>query len=207
MQLRTRELLKQTENLPTDEFSITCGERRFSDELAARSYLEDLKSRLVDLSQWNACSGLSSYELFDGDGSPVHDKRIKPGYFLQITLHGSGKSDWVRIEEVFESPDELIITVKPIYDPTGDPPQTGTISHFFSSEATNNFCVFREDDKVSLYVIGLNERLNSSHTSGVLETARNTAVANLGYYLGIQKSEWKKFCKSFLNGEQESASG
>jgi hypothetical protein len=54
-----------------------------------------------------------------------------------------------------------------------------------------------------LYVIGLNERLNSGHTSGMIETVRNTAVANIGYYLGIQKAEWKKFCESFFAGIPE----
>ena len=206
MALRTRELIKQAESLPTDESSINCGDREFADNHAALAYFSRLKSRFVDLSNWNGNSGLSSYALFDRDGRPVAEQRIRPGLFLRITLTGSGKSDWVRIEDIYDSPEEFIITVSPTYDPTAQPPQTGKISHFFTSDATNNFCALLEGNKVSVCVIGLNERLNSGHTSGVVETVRNTAVANIGYYLGIQKSEWNKFCNSFLTDEAGHAS-
>jgi hypothetical protein len=203
MTLRTRELLAQTEHLPADEFSINYAEREFADATTADSFLSDLKRRLVDLSHWNENSGMSSYKLFGSDGRPDNDGGLKPGFFVEITLHGTGKSDWVRVEDIYESPDELVITVKPTYDPTDEPPQTGTISHFFTSDATNNFCALREGTRTMLYVIGLNERLNSGHTSGMIETVRNTAVANIGYYLGIQKAEWKKFCESFFAGIPE----
>ena len=205
MALRTRELLKQTESLPEDEFSVNCAEREFADSQSASDYFNELKQRFVDLSHWNENSGLSSYELFDRDGQPVSDQRIKPGLFLRITLTGSGKSDWVGVEDVYASPEELVITVSPIYDPTEKPQQTGTISHFFTAGATNNFCALHEGNKVSVCVIGLNERLNSGHTSGLIETVRNAAVANFGYYLGIQKAEWKKFCNSLLTDEADHA--
>jgi hypothetical protein len=120
-------------------------------------------------------------------------------------LPATGKSDWVRVEEIYDRPDELTITVRPTYDPTGDPPQTGKVSHFFSSRTTNNFCAFRREATVYLYVIGLNEKLNEDHDSGVVEKVRNALVGNIGYYLGIQKAEWTKFCTSFLSDDEELA--
>lgn len=204
MRLRTRELLKEGGSLPEDHFSVNYGEREFENERDAAAYLDDLKKRLIDIKKWNQHAGLSTYELFDQNGAPV-ERPIAPGLFMRITLTGSGKADWVKIENVFESPYEIVIRVKPTYDPTEDSRQTGKTSHFFTAAATNNFCAFREGNKVSLYVIGLNETLNSGHTSGLIETARNTMVANLGYYLGIQKAEWTKFCESFLSDHEEPA--
>ena len=203
MTSRTRELLQQTEDLPEDEFSITHADRDFSDRHSAEAFFKKLKRRLVDLANWNANAGLSSYELFDANGLPAEDQRLKKGCFLAITLHGSGKSDWVRVENIFESDDEIVITVSPTFDPTADPVETGKVSHFFSADATNNFCAFVENACASIYVIGLNERLNAGHASGTVEKLRNTIVANVGYYLGIQKAEWAKFCESFLSDAEE----
>jgi hypothetical protein len=205
MTFRTEAILQEAEKLPQDESSITCVERNFSDTVSAGQFFAELKQNILDVSHWNHKSGLTSYQLFGGTGKPMNDQRIKLDAFIQITLTGSGKSDWVRVEEIYDVENELVITVRPSYDPTGDPQQTGKISHFFWNQATNNFCVFQKGDHVSLCVIGLNERLNSDHTSNLLETVRNTAVADLGYYLGIQKAEWKKFCKSFLFDDQEQA--
>jgi hypothetical protein len=204
MRFRTRELLAATEALPEDEFSINSAEREFPNAAEAIRYLEDLKVRFRDISHWNANSHISSYALYDQYGKPASGPTIERDQFMEISLHGTGKSDWVRIEYILDSPDEIVITVKPTYDPTEMPPQTDKTSHFFTARARNNFCAFREDNHVMLYVIGLHETLNSGHTSGIVETARNAALANLGYYLGIQKAVWSAFCKSFLSeNEQE----
>jgi hypothetical protein len=56
---------------------------------------------------------------------------------------------------------------------------------------------------VSIYVIGINERQNVSETGGVVESVRNAATANLGYYLGIQKGVWNEFCANFLRTDEE----
>ena len=203
MQLRTEGLLRQTDDVAKDESSINYAERQFDDEMTAESFFNELKEKLGDISHWNHKSGLSSYELFDEGGDFSSGKCIKRGAFIKITLHGSGKNDWVRVEDICDFGREMIITLRPTYDPTGDPPQTGRISHFFSAEAINNICAFRQDRSVFLYVIGLNEKLNSGRSSGIIETARNALVANVGYYLGIQKAEWTKFCNSFLFDDQD----
>lgn len=201
MQFRTREILSRAETLPVDEYSITNAEREFVDAAAARAYFNDLKPRFLDITHWNSNSDVSSYELFNSSGSKVTDGQIRRGLFMKITLPGTGKGDWVRIESVFESPNEIVITVRPTYDPTEKPQQTGAISHFFTAQARNNFCALCEDQWIRVYVIGLQETLNSGHTSGIVESIRNTAVANLGYYLGAQKAMWTAFCERFVLDE------
>ena len=202
MRFETDELLKLTESLPEDEFSVNSASREFESEDEAGSYLGALKKRICDLNEWNGKSGLTSYELFDETGRALDSQAIEKDKFIKLTLTGSGKSDWVRVERIYEAPDEIVITVKPTFDPTDSPQRTGEISHFFGAAARNNFCFIRNRRTVSVYVIGLNEKLNTDHTSGMIESARNTAVANIGYYLGVQKAEWKKFCESFLREEE-----
>lgn len=206
MQFRTQELLQRGESLPADESSRNHAERSFPDDRASIEFFKRLKERLIDLTNWNHKSGLTAYEIFESSGEQSADKILRAGGFVRITLFGSGKYDWVKIEDIFDSEDELVITVRPTYDPTTKPQQTGKVSHFFISDSTNNFCAFRKGNTVYLYVIGLNEKQNTGHTSGPVETARNAVVANLGYYLGIQKAEWSKFCQSFLyDGEEQTA--
>jgi len=207
MSFRIQEILQQAENSATGESSISYSERIFSDGAGAGEVFIKLKGNLLDLSHWNHKSDLSSYRLFDSNGQTRGDQTIKLDAFIKITLAGSGKSDWVRVADIYNVENELVITVSPTYDPTAEPKQTGKTSHFFWNKSTNNFCAFREAERISLYVIGLNEKLNSDHTSGLVETVRNTAVAELGYYLGIQKAEWTKFCKSFLFDDEEQAAG
>ena len=200
-------MLRQAEAFPTGESSISCAERAFSDEAEAANFFTQLERYLLDISHWNDKSDLSSYQLFEADGRPANDPTLKSQEFIRIRLAGSGKSDWVGIEDIYKADDELVITVRPTYDPTQDPQQTGKVSHFFWNEATNNFCAVRKNSNIAFYVIGLNEKENLGHTEGTFETIRNAAVANFGYYLGIQKIEWTKFCKSFLFEDQEKASG
>ena len=54
---------------------------------------------------------------------------------------------------------------------------------------------------VGFYVIGLREKQNTDRSGGIVESARNVAAANLGYYLGIQKSVWKEFCTNMLQSD------
>jgi hypothetical protein len=199
MKFETKELLKKADTLRVDEASVNSAERIFDTEVTAGAFFEDLKQRLRDLSEWNKNSGLSSYESYDETGQMRDDSKIVEHAFVKIALAGAGKPDWVRIEKINENTDELVITAKPTFDPTKTPHKTGEISHFFAARARNNFCAYCEGKVVHVYVIGLHETPNIGHASGILETARNAAVANLGYYLGVQKVEWTKFCESFLS--------
>src|SRR4051812_35710283 len=121
MPFRTEGLIAETADLPEDEFSINKAERSFPNDAGARRFFQGLKVRLLDLSEWNKNSGLSTYELFDSSGKPTVEQKLRIGAFLRITLHGSGKSDWVEVKDIFDSDDELLITVSPTYDPTGEP--------------------------------------------------------------------------------------
>lgn len=184
---------------PTSESSsVAKATRVFTDAASAEKAFAVLKKRLFFIEQWNDYSEISSFELFDKIGNPDSVKTAAAGDYIKVILPGSGKDDWVKIVEISESPDEIVLTVQPSHDPT-DEANERTTSHFFVADSTNNFCLQKKEAKINFYVIGLNEQTNTTETSGVLETARNLATANIGYFLGIQKTQWETFCRNFLD--------
>lgn len=198
------EKLLETANAANESVnSVNSAKRVFSDESQARSFFRDVCQRLLDTADWSENSSGSSYGLFDETGRSADNRPISEGDFIRISIHGSGKYDWVRVIRIFQTDREMVVTVHPTFDPTAQPPDTNTVSHFFHAAARNNFCVQLDGQTINFYVIGLNERQNVSDTGGLLETARNAATANLGYYLGIQKVIWSEFCKNFLRTEKE----
>ncbi len=191
------------ENSSVEEMSSVASARRdFATVSDAEKAFGEFHRKLFQIRKWNADSGLMSFELFDETGSVCDREMAKVNDFIRITLTGSGKSDWVKIIRIDELSDEIILTVKPSYNPTETVPDQSVTSHFFTGESTNNFCLQRAGEAVNFYVIGLDEKSNTQDTNNIIETARNVATANLGHYLGIQTGEWTKFCKNFLETEK-----
>ncbi|MEJ7700568.1 MAG: hypothetical protein WKF71_13095 [Pyrinomonadaceae bacterium] len=202
MSNKMQNLLKQAEqqakSSDPEESSVTCSNRTFSNDSEAEDFFAKLKEKLLCIKEWNAESVLTSYELFDASGTVCQRKTAAIGDFIRLSLHGSGKYDWVKIIAVDDAPDEIVLSVKPSFNPTEKQPKNDVTSHFFTSEATNNFCVRRKENIINFCVIGLNEQTNTEETKNFVETARNFATANIGSYFGIQKAEWKIFCENFL---------
>ena len=196
MKFKTDDLLAQARR-DEEHSSVASAEKTFADETGAVKAFSILKTKLSEVEEWNAHAMLSSFKIFDENGRELQTKKLSVGVFLQISLTGTMKYDWVRVVDVFEQTDEFIISVKPTYDPTAEKTDKTATSHFFSSESINNFCLFRKAKTTALYVIGLNEKMNSDETGGTLETVRNAAV-NLGSYFGVQRGEWEKFCHHFI---------
>lgn len=183
--------------------SVASARRKFSTAAEAEKHFSEFGRKLFRINDWNAHSGLTSFELFDETGKPRGAETAKTGNFVRLSLAGSGKSDWVKIVKIGDEPDETILTVQPTYNPTEENPDKSVTSHFFTCESTNNFCLQKKDDTINFYVIGLDEISNTRNTNNIIETARNVAAANVGRYLGIQKGEWTTFCENFLEIEKD----
>jgi len=190
----------QAESSTAEVSSVTNATRNCSTDIEAENVFQRLKQKLFHIQQWNAESNLSSFALFDGSGYPEMEKIAAVGDFIRITLPGSGKDDWVKIVEIFEAADEIVLTVQPSHNPT-DEENESTTSHFFTVDSTNNFCLQKNGLKLNFYVIGLGEKSNTEDTSGIVETVRNFATANIGHFLGIQKAQWQHFCDNFVEIE------
>lgn len=200
----TIEKLLETANSSTEtDTSINFAKRQFVDEGEAVSFFEATRSKLMLIDAWQKRSSATGYDLFDETGTPINDRPISVGTLIRIRLYGGGKYDWVRVIAIVDEDTEFVISVKPTHDPTARPVDKESISHFFGPEATNNFCVQRDGKVVSFYVIGINEHTNTKFVDGLIEAARNTAVANVGYYSGMQKGVWKEFASNFLKSDDE----
>jgi hypothetical protein len=197
------ELIKAANSSSEGDTSLNFAKRGFLDQVECDQFFETTRSKLFDIEEWNKNSSPTKYAVFDSSGRQTDTDPISVGMFIRISLYGSGKYDWVRVVSITDEPDEIIVTVKPTFDPTQEPQESDSISHFFRPEATNNFCLQRDGKTLAFYVIGLNERQNTKFTDGLIESARNSAVANIGYYSGLQKSVWKEFCSNFLSTDEE----
>lgn len=194
--MKTDELLKQAKE-NKNESSISSAEKDFVSETEASKVFALLKTKILQISEWNIHSLISSYALFDENGNEITDGKIAVGAFIRIHLKASGKYDWIRAVDFYETPDEFILTVQPTFNPTAERVDKSVVSHFFTDESTNNFCLFQKNRTIGFDVIGLHEKQNVSETGGALETIRNVAV-NAATYLGMQNSEWEKFCHHFI---------
>jgi hypothetical protein len=202
MNRRISRLLEEAEaqkhSSGSGESTVTSESRSFPTAAEADGFFEELRPELFRVSEWNGKTTLTSFELFDEKGNLADRKTAVVGDFIRLTMTGSGKYDWVRVIEIVDKAGEAIVTIKPSHDPTDKDPDKDATSHFFTSDATNNFCLEKRDAVVSFCVIGLSEKTNTDETESLVERARNVAVANIGSYFGIQKGEWKTFCRKFL---------
>jgi hypothetical protein len=197
MSSRIQNLLEQANSSEANDSSITFAKRVFLIETDAQNYFAKIRQNLFNLREWDKNSK-ASYGLYDENGSDCPDKIITVGKFICISVPGSGKDDWVKVIDIYDTENEFVITVQPSYNPTEKPVEKDVTSHFFNSAARNNFCLQRDDKEIVFYVIGLHEKTNTKETGSLIESVRNAATANMGYYLGVQKAMWKDFCANFL---------
>ena len=190
-------LLKRANESTAADSSVTSSTRVYATETEAESVFRQLSKKLFSIEQWNIESAITGFKLYDADGIAQPQKTAAVGDFIKTTMPGSGKDDWIKIVEITESPDELVLTVEPSRDPT-DRSDDAIVSHFFAAGSTNNFCLQKKDAKINFYVIGLDEKSNTEDTGGIIETVRNFATANIGYFFGIQKAQWQTFCDNFI---------
>ena len=200
---KIEELIEAANSSTEGDTSLNVAKRIFGDAGKCDAFFAKTCSDLVTITEWNRNSSATNYKLFDEAGTDIDSSPIAVGRFIRIGLYGSGKYDWVRVVEIFDELNEFVLKVKPSHDPTQDPVDPTLISHFFGPEAENNFCVQRNGKTVAFYVIGLSEKQNSKFTDSLIESARNVAVANVGYYSGLQKSVWKQFASNFVATEEE----
>lgn len=195
---KIQELLEQAKSSDENDSSIVCARRDFPTEPEAKDFFQKVKGEFFDMQEWSAKSTASDYDRFDENGYLLDKFPLSEGDFIRISIKGLDKYDWVKIVGIYETASQFVITVEPTYDPTEERVDKNVTSHFFTSEARNNFCLQKDKKTVEFYVIGLHEKTNTNETDSLYESARNAATANFGYYLGIQKSVWKDFCNNFL---------
>jgi hypothetical protein len=180
-----------------------------SDIDSASAKYELVKQRLLDIDHWQEYAGAAtaSFRLMDENGQPTKDK-IHEGCYFQIDIPGPGTKagkgyDWVRVECVEEEGDAstefqaITIRVRPSDNPTTKDDDT---AHFYSSEATSNFIVKREGNKITASVLGRNEKPNTG-TSNLLDKTRNAAVGTTAA-AGISTLQWNLLVKGLIREDE-----
>lgn len=194
-------LIRQAKADTEEKTSIASANRTYKSDNEAERAFQQFCEKLAYIERWNGSSGVSSFGLFGENGNKATDRPAAIGDFVCIKLPGTGKEDWVKIIDIYETSNEKVLTVQPTFNPTEKSTDKKVTSHFFTEDSTNNFCLQLSGSNVNMYVIGLNEISNTEDTNNILETARNFATANFGHFLGVQKAEWTTFCNNFLEKE------
>lgn len=183
--------------------SDTVSERVFDTESEAKTHLEIVKKRFLNINSWEILAGeeKAEFSLRDGAGNLLTTEPEIGNYF-KIRVPGlknpTGNGyDWVKVEEkkheISENSESVYVRVRPCSDPTM--PQEKT-AHFFNEKATSNFIIKREFSKISAEVHGRNEEPNIENLSA-LEKVRNFLVAVGGIIAG-SKFQWKALTDGLL---------
>ena len=72
--MKTDELLNQTKQNKS-ESSISSADKDFETEETAQRVFSALKTKLLNINEWNDHALMSSYELFDENGNSVDKRR------------------------------------------------------------------------------------------------------------------------------------
>ena len=184
----------------TAEASVT-----FKDSTEAGEFYKIARKRLLAVNDWGERAGTLSadFRLTDAQGKEAN-RLVRTGDHFRVDIPGPGSRagrgyDWVRVEQVAEEGDassdsqSMTIRVRPSDNPTTDEDDT---AHFYSSEATSNFTVKREGNKITAAVHGRNEKPNTG-TQRVLDKTRNAAVGATAA-AGISTIQWNLLVKGLI---------
>jgi hypothetical protein len=161
--------------------------------------------RLKKIHAWGEIVNDMEAVHYDNSGS-LTKASPEVGNYIRTVLPGPGNpdgdgNDWVKIQEIHESPDqgEFLMTVKPCNNPLD--PDTN-IAHFYDDQASNTFIIRRQGTTVFAEVHGRNEKPNLSEAS-LMGKARN-ALVGLGGIIGLGKIHWEYFAKRLLEQVESS---
>lgn len=155
--------------------------------------------RLKNIHTWGDLVKDMDAVHYDNSASQTKSSPVVGNYIRNI-LPGPGNPDgdghdWVKIQEVHESPDQIeySMMVKPCQNPLNSETKT---AHFYDDRATNTFIVRREGTTVFAEVHGRNENPNISDAS--LKGKARNALVGLGGMIGLGKKHWEYFAKRLL---------
>jgi hypothetical protein len=170
----------------------------------ANIFFEVVKARLLDVNSWGKLAGVATadFQVVDKDGREVN-RPIREGDYFKIDVPGPGSldgegHDWVHVEEVKYVSDlnmeSLGIRVRPSTNPQN---RDEHIAHFYSQEATSNFIVTRQGEKITAGVYDRNTKPNTA-VDNTLDKARHWVVG-LSAVVWFSKFQWHQLVKGLLS--------
>ena len=175
-----------------------------SSEEEAKRFFRVVRDRLFNINKWKDWAGALSagFQLTDDQGKEISTAPQSGNYFkIDIPAPGivTGEGyDWVRVEDVKEEQEGdceyAAIRVRPAPSPVNEKQD---VAHFYTDEATSNFIVRRDGNKVTAGVYGRNEKPNVKKSDTVIDKIRN-AVVGTGGVSGFAKLQWKALVSGLL---------
>ena len=166
----------------------------------------DAVKRLLNVNDWQTISNsaLSEFQIADESGNKLN-REAHEDDFVKIKVPGPGPKigngyDWVQVEMIKMKPNRVAMRVHPVASPVE--PKKGT-AHFFKSEATSTFQVFRRGRIVTGGVYGRNEVPNAD-ANHLSDKIRNVAIA-VGAFAGASRLQWESLVKGILGESSESS--
>jgi hypothetical protein len=191
---------KQTDGASSD----TSAKIRLPSVALAISHFQTVRSRLLNISEWEKLSGkkFASFQLTDPSGKD-QSREPEKGDYIRINIPGPGNKsgdgyDWVRIEDIDRKESKgiyefLAIMVRPAKSPLSKEHIT---AHFFKKNATSTFIVKRHSNVIVAEVHGRNEKPNT-RPHGIIKRVRNLLVG-VGAMLGFSKIQWKNLVEGLV---------
>jgi hypothetical protein len=190
---------KQVPGVPPQKkgsFHDTESWKDFENSTVAIQKFEVLKERFFLVNQWkDYCSDkMADFKLYDSYGNQIN-RRPQIGDFIRIDIPGPGHVDgkgydWVKIISISSEKEneyeKILISCSPSQVPAKM--KNNHIAHFYSSQATSNFMVKRENNTIKFAIYGRNETPNFDAV--FLDKIRNVLIA-IGGMLGFSKIQWK----------------
>lgn len=171
------------------------------DSDGAKGFLRLVKSRLLDINQWDkiAAVPVATFVLTDAYGGEAIKSHPKEGDHVRIDIPGPGPAagdgyDWVVITDIADVADDFCsITLQPASNPLKQGEDTG---HFFKSSASSTLVVERKEREVIARYHGRNEVANT-RTESALDNIRNTVVG-ISAKLGLSYPQWQGLLDGLL---------
>jgi hypothetical protein len=175
--------------------------RRFITTADARLCYATAVSRLININHWHELSPAKKggFQVMSKMAKPQR-RRAKLGDYIRIgtpapeNTDGAGY-DWVHVVTLKfltgKRKEQCLMTLRPCPMPGEE-----HTAHFFSSSSTSSFLITRDGKTVTAAYYGHNETPNTD-TEGVIETARNIAVA-AGAILGFSNVLWVPLTENLI---------
>lgn len=176
---------------------------QLENELEAKLFYDVVKHRLLNVNNWHQLAGIISakFQVVNAKGEEV-TRSTEKGDYLRVDIPGPGSKegegyDWVLVEELKEMSDNnnqsIGFRVRPTKNPLGN---KNEIAHFYADEATSNFIVIREKEKITAWVIDRNIMPNDEVES-LADKIRDTTIG-IGAIGIFSRIQWKGLAEGLV---------
>ncbi len=175
-----------------------------STEESEKRFIE-FKNKLRNVNNWYLiCKKNGAEFLLHSNTCETKDVQFIENSYLRINIPGPGSNvgdgyDWVIIDSIIEYESEGLQFFGFMVRASENPCKSNTdVAHFFNSNATSSFILYRNNLEIILSYHGRNELPNINSNNNFLDKIRNSMIS-IGSMLGLSKNQWKLLLNGIAN--------